>query len=83
LSEIQNEREALAKMVSDKICVNVRNAGIHSILADETKDCSKKEQLSLVVRYDDVDTATPFGHFLSYAQVTSLNAESRSSYIQV
>ena len=44
--EIQNDIiEAFAKMVSDKICVNVRNAGIYSILADETKDCSKKEQL--------------------------------------
>jgi len=43
--------KAFAKMVSDKICVNARNAGMYSILADETKGCSKKEQLSLVVRY--------------------------------
>ena len=63
--EIQNDIiEAFTKMVSDKICVNVRNAGMYSILA--AKDCSKKEQLSLVVRYVDVDTATIFEHFLSH-----------------
>ena len=51
-------------MVSDKMCVHVRNAIMHSILTDETKDCSKKEQFSLVVRYVDVYTATIFEHFL-------------------
>ena len=42
-------------------------AGMYSILADETKDCSKKEQLSLVVRYADVNSATIFEHlFIIY-----------------
>jgi len=81
-AEIQNDMlKVLAKTVNNKICDRVRKAGMYSILADETKDCSKKEQLSLVVRYVDVDSATIFEHFLSYTEANSLNAESLSSYI--
>jgi len=40
-----------------KICSSAKKAGIYSVLADETKDCSKVEQLSIVIRYVDVETA--------------------------
>lgn len=47
----------LGKMVREKICNAVREADFFSILVDKTKDCSKKEQLSINVRYvDDAGT---------------------------
>ena len=54
---------------------------MYSILADETKDSSKEEQLSIVIRYVDVDTAEQNERFLSYVKASSLNAEALSSYI--
>ena len=36
-------------MVRSKKCSEVKKAFYYSILADETKDCSKMEQLSIVV----------------------------------
>jgi len=71
--------KVLAKAVSHKIYNNVRKTGVYSILSDETKDCSKKEQLCLIVRYVDVDSATIFEHFFSYTKLTSLNIERLSS----
>ena len=38
----------LADIVQKTICKNVKKAGCFSILVDECKDCSKKEQLSLM-----------------------------------
>ena len=38
-------------MVQRRIILDVKKAGVYSILADETKDCSKREQLSIVLRY--------------------------------
>lgn len=76
---IQNE---LIHIVAEKtrgiICDGVKNAGPFSIMADETKDYSKQEQLCLVVRY----VGNVKQHFLSYVQATSLNAESLSLYIK-
>ena len=59
----------------------IKNAGVYSILADETKDCSKREQLAIVLRYVDTESATVFERFLTYIEATSLNAESLSKYI--
>ena len=42
--------KVLGDMVRKKICTQVKNC-YFSILADETKDVSKKEQLSIIVRY--------------------------------
>ena len=35
--------------MQESICSSVRKASAYSILADETKDCNKKEQLAIVV----------------------------------
>ena len=59
----------------------IKNAGVYSILADETKDCSKRENLAIVLRYVDTESATVFERFLTYVEATSLNAESLSKYI--
>ena len=48
-------------MVRNIICNGVQEAGDFSLLADETKDCSKREQ---VLRYVD-HTAMVHEHFLT------------------
>ena len=46
---IQNEiLDFLACMVRQKVCSGVRESGVYTVLADETKDLSKKEQLSII-----------------------------------
>ncbi|XP_076841026.1 zinc finger MYM-type protein 1-like [Brachyhypopomus gauderio] len=49
---IQNEvLDCLADMVRTEITEEVKNSEVFSIVADETKDVKKKEQISLVLRY--------------------------------
>ena len=54
---------------------------IYSILADETRDCSRKEQLSIVVRCVDVDTASVYEHFLTFTEAATQNTESLCALI--
>lgn len=49
-------------------------------MADETKDCSKKEQLSVVIRYID-EKACIHEHFLTYVEALDLTAEGLSNLI--
>lgn len=50
-SVIQNEiLECLANMVREDIIEEVKESEVFSVIADETKDLKKKEQLSLVLR---------------------------------
>ena len=80
--DIQNDMlDTMAEIVRNKITTSVKNAGIYSIMADETRDYSKKEQLSIVVRYVDVESANVYEHFLAFTEATSLNAESLCTYI--
>ena len=58
----------MASIVQSRISMDVRKAGIYSILADETKDCSKREQLSIVLRYVDLESATMHKRFLTYVE---------------
>lgn len=49
---IQNEvLDCLAEMVRSEITEEVKNSEFFSVMADETKDVSKKEQISFVLRY--------------------------------
>ena len=70
----------LGNMIRKKICGEVREAGAYSILCDETKDYSKQEQLSLIVRYVD-NKAVIHEHFLTYMEVKDLDAKSLTGYI--
>ena len=70
----------MAGMVQAEICAAVNKAGVYSILADESKDCSKVEQLAIVLRYVD-DFAVQNEHFLTYVEVKSLRAEGLASDI--
>ena len=39
---------------------------VFSVLVDETKDCSKSEQMATVLRYVDIKEATVHERFLTY-----------------
>ena len=65
----------MGTMVRKCICSSVQKAGAFTILADETKDCGKKEQ---VLHYVNVEAAELFEHFLTYVQATSLDVGSLS-----
>lgn len=81
-AEIQNELlNVMGGMVQKKISVAAQKAGLYSILADESKNCSKREQLAIVLRYVDVDTGSILEHFLTYVEAVSLDAEGLSTYI--
>ena len=40
-------------MVRNVVCNDVKEAEMFSLLVDETKDLSKKEQMAIVLRYID------------------------------
>ena len=80
--EIQNALlHIMGEMVREKICTEVKDAGVYSILADETKDSSKTEQMAIVVRYVDVKQAKIHERFLTFVEVSNLDAESLTEYI--
>ena len=73
--EIQNELlGVMADMVMQTISNEVQKAGIYSLLADETKDISRKEQLSIVLRY--VYNGSVYERFVGYTFAEQLEAES-------
>lgn len=80
--KIQNDLlSIMAGMVRKEISLAIQNAGLFSILADETKDVSKQEQLVIVLRYVDKSTCTVHERFLTFVVAKSLNAEGLSDYI--
>lgn len=73
-SVIQNEiLECLANMVREEIIQEVKESEVFSVIADETKDLKKKEQLSLVLRY--YYKGAVHESFLDFQQATRLDAE--------
>ena len=80
--KVQNDLlHIMAGIVHKEIALAVQNAGVFSILADESKDISKQEQLVIVLRYVDKTTCNVFERFLTFVKAESLNAESLSDYI--
>ena len=78
--DIQNSLiNIMASGVQEIIYNNICAAGFYLLLADETKDISKREQLAIVLWY--VDPVAIHEHFLTYVESTSLDAESLSSYL--
>ena len=53
-------------IIHKKVASAVQSATYFSILADETKDLSKQEQLNIVLRYVDVHSCIIHESFLSY-----------------
>ena len=73
--------KVLDDMVRKKICTQVKNVCYFSIIADETKDVSKKEQLSIIVRYFNDQTNAINKRFLTYVEAKSLDAQGLAEYI--
>ena len=71
----------LGTAVRQIICQGVKDAGYFSILADESRDCGKDEQMSFVVRYVESDGSNN-EHFMTFIHAKGLNAESLASYIR-
>ena len=71
----------MATLVRRKISESVQKSGFFSIMAHESKDLSKQEQLSAVVRYVDLVTVEITERFLTFFPAINLNAESLSTYI--
>ena len=65
----------MGEMVQTIICCKVREAGLFSVLVDETKDISKKEQLTFVLRCIDPKEATIHEYFLTFVEATSVDAK--------
>ena len=80
--EIQNQLlNVMPNMVRRSICNAVQNVGPFSLLADESKDLSKTEQLTVVLRYVDINDGSIHEHFLTYVPMTNFTAESLSIYL--
>ena len=79
-------QDELLKILSNKvvqtICQRVKESGYYSIIADESRDSSKQEQMSFAVRYVDMTDGSVQEHFLTFIQAESLDASSLSSYIK-
>lgn len=67
----------MANMVRSSIAKEVKECGEFSIMADESKDCRKMEQISVVLRY--FRKGTVYESFVGFIQVTDLSAEGLSS----
>jgi Domain of unknown function (DUF4371)/hAT family C-terminal dimerisation region len=77
---LQNEMiETLADMVRQEIITEVKESGEFSIMADETKDVRKLEQLSLVLRY--YHSGEIHESFLQFESAEKLDAASLTEKI--
>lgn len=78
---IQNEIiHIISTMILNKISMEISNSVYFAIMADETKDVSKTEQLSIVVRYyfqGEIEE-----RFLGFTPLTNLDANSLFLYIK-
>lgn len=78
--KIQNEIiNVMANLVIENISREVNEAGCYALMADETKDISKTEQISIVVRY--FLGGSIYERFLGYHPCASLDAASLHKYI--
>ena len=62
------------------ICNGVKGVSVYSVLVDESKDISKKEQLSVAFRYVD-DEAVVQEYFLTFTEAKTCTAEGLTDHI--
>lgn len=78
---IQNEiLEIASNLILSKISSQVKKAKYFSVMADETKDIRKVEQVSVVVKY--YLDGKIYERFLGYRPADDLNADSMFNYIK-
>ena len=81
-AEIQNTLlHIMGEMVREKICQEVKDAGVYSVLANESKDSSKTEQMAIVIRYVNIKDASIHERILTFVEAHSLDAEGLTKYI--
>ena len=72
--EVQNELlSIMGSLVRNKICEEVRKSEHFTLMVDETRDISKKEQVSIVVRY--FKASSGYESFLTYVTAHDITAE--------
>lgn len=77
---IQNELvQVMAEAVLSNITAEVKEAGYFTIIADETKDISKSEQLSIILRY--VYSGIVHERFVGNVHARKLDAGGLSQYV--
>lgn len=69
----------MGRKAMEKIQAEVSEAQYYIITADESKDISKKEQLSIILQY--VHHGIIHERFVGYTHATELNATALSKYI--
>uniref|UniRef100_A0A3Q3ABG9 DUF4371 domain-containing protein n=1 Tax=Kryptolebias marmoratus TaxID=37003 RepID=A0A3Q3ABG9_KRYMA len=75
--DIQNEVfNVMAEMIRKQISNEVKEAEHFAILVDESKDISKKEQISVIVRYLQPDSEKVVEEFLHFTPAEGLDADS-------
>ncbi|KAJ8027872.1 Zinc finger MYM-type protein 1 [Holothuria leucospilota] len=84
-AEIQNELlNATAEIIREQIAEEVNSAGLATIIVDESKDTSSKEQISICLRYADYKEAEGYilhEEFLDFHEADDLDAKSLSDQI--
>ncbi|XP_042911134.1 zinc finger MYM-type protein 1-like [Parasteatoda tepidariorum] len=83
-SQIQNEIiELSGKTIQDKLLERVKKAGYFSVLADETQDISRREQIALCVRYVDCSSgkAVIREDFVEFISVEDVSAQALATTI--
>ena len=74
---IQNDiARCIVTCISDITSKAVEEAGMFSLLVDDTKDISKTEQMSIVLRFFDKSTNSINERFLGFFQPSGLDAQS-------
>ncbi|XP_069963873.1 zinc finger MYM-type protein 1-like [Bactrocera oleae] len=74
--DIQNELIILmSKTVAKDIIRKVKEAKYYSFLLDCTRDCSRVEQMSVILRFCDTSTGTIVKHFMGFLAVTQTTGE--------
>lgn len=78
---VQNERLSIyAKLILQQISTKVKSANYFAVICDETKDISKIEQLSVVLRY--YYEGVIYERLIGFKAAVDLDAQSLFSYIK-
>ena len=74
--DIQNEMLKIVDVeIMETVLSRIRKSGIFAIIAYETTDASVEEQMSIIIRYFDIDELEVFEIFLGFLNVPDTKAE--------
>ena len=80
--EVQNTLlQIMGGMVQSILCSRIQEAGMFSLLVDESKDRAKKKQLTIVLRCVDPKECDIHEYSLTFVEAASLDAEGLTQYI--